>query len=124
MIILSLVAIFFCVVALHELIHFLVAIAVGLSPRFGIYKIFPFVEYTTESEIKTIIISLAPGIILPLLGILIPIGDIYFLWFKILLFINVLEITPMSPDGYEVFRSFKTLILSNKHNIKKKDSQL
>ena len=123
MIILSLVAIFFCVVALHELIHFLVALAVGLSPRFGIYKIFPFVEYTTESEIKTIIISLAPGIVLPLIGILIPIGDICFLWLKILLFINFLEITPISPDGCEVFRSFKRLILSNQYNMKKKDSQ-
>lgn len=123
MIILSLVAIFFCVVALHELIHFLVALAVGLSPRFGICKIFPFVEYTTESEIKTIIISLAPGIVLPLIGILIPIGDIYFLWLKILLFINFLEITPISPDGCEVFRSFKRLILSNQYNMKKKDSQ-
>lgn len=104
-------------VVAHELIHYMMAVVLGVKCKVQICGLTPYVEYTAStSPLNKILISVAPSITLVTIGSVIPCSEVL-LALKIMCLVNLFNILPFASDGEVVIYSVMEMLRKKKRKI-------
>lgn len=111
----SIIVIIFVVVA-HEAIHFLTAKLLTVSATIDIHNFFvPKVTYTSNTtDWKIVLITISPTIVLILCGYIIPPKSYMLSLLKIMCYLNVTNLIPLTGDGEVLLLALLNMILRKK----------
>lgn len=93
-------------IVIHELFHYLVALFLGYSPRFGIEKnLMPYVQFQNSNrDVDNLLIALSAPLGMFCVGLFLP-NILIFRLVKFVCLINIIHILPICSDGQIILLS-------------------